>query len=155
EVTGTPATLWRPQQPLFAGYSARLDPAFRSPEVWLRYDADAGTQITRFDGDVGKVPHLAYDVSSAAYQLRRYHNVLVIGPGGGRDILTALSLGSGPVTGVEINPITVRLMRTRFRTFSGGLYDGFPGVRVVNDDGRSFLRRATVPYDLIEASLVD
>jgi hypothetical protein len=155
DVVGTPASLWTPAPPTFAGYSARLDPEFKIPEVWLRYDADAATQINRFDGDLAKLPHLAYDVSSTAYQIRRYHNVLVIGPGGGRDILTALSLGSGPVTGVEINPITVRLMRTRFRTFSGGLYDGFPGVQIVNEEGRSFLRRATVPYDLIEASLVD
>jgi spermidine synthase len=155
DVVGSPQTLWTPRPPTFAGYSARLDPEFKIPEVWLRYDADAATQITRFDGDLAKLPHLAYDVSSSAYQIRRYHNVLVIGPGGGRDVLTALSLGSGPVTGVEINPITVRLMRTRFRTFTGGLYDGFPGVRVVNEEGRSFLRRATEPYDLIEASLVD
>jgi spermidine synthase len=155
DVVGTPAGLWTPRPPSFAGYSARLDPDFKVPEVWLRYDADAATQITRFDGDLGKLPHLAYDVSSSAYQIRRYHDVLVIGPGGGRDILTALSLGSGPVTGVEINPITVELLRTRFRTFTGGLYDGYPGVEIVNDEGRSYLRRATKRYDLIEASLVD
>jgi hypothetical protein len=99
--------------------------------------------------------YLGFDVSSAAYQLRRHRDVLVIGPGGGRDVLTALSMGSGPVTGVEINPITVELMRTRFRTFSGGLYDGFPGVTIVNDDGRSFLGRSSARYGLIEASLVD
>jgi hypothetical protein len=155
DVVGTPATLWTPRPPSFAGYSARLDPTFKIPEVWLRYDADAATQITRFDGDLAKLPHLAYDVSSSAYQMRRYHDVLVIGPGGGRDILTALSLGSGPVTGVEINPITVELMRTRFRTFTGGLYAGYPGVEIVNDEGRSYLRRASKRYDLIEASLVD
>jgi hypothetical protein len=81
--------------------------------------------------------------------------VLVIGPGGGRDVLTALSLGSGPVTGVEINPLSVELMRTRFKTFSGGLYDGFPGVTIVNDEGRSYLRHTDAHYELIEASLVD
>ena len=155
DVIGTPQSLWTPHAPVFAGFSARLDPDFKIPEVWLRYDADAATQITRFDGDLRRLGHLAFDVSSAAYQIGRYHNVLVIGPGGGRDILTALTMGSGPVTGVEINPITVRLMRTRFRTFTGGLYDGFPGVHVINDEGRSFLRHSGERYDLIEASLVD
>jgi hypothetical protein len=155
DVVGTEKSLWKPHHPVFAGYSSRLDPDFAIPEVWLRYDADAATQVSYFDGNLARMEYLLYDVSSSAYQIRRYHNVLVIGPGGGRDVLTALSMGSGPVTGVEINPITVDLMRSRFRTFTGGLYAGFPGVKVVNDDGRSFLRHAQERYDLIEASLVD
>lgn len=155
EVIGVPADLKTPRRPLSAGLSTTLDPGFRVPELWLRYDADAATQITRLDGDPTRLAHLAYDVTSAPYHLRRYGNVLVIGPGGGRDVLTALALGSGPVTGVEINPMTIRLMRGRFRHFTGGLYDGFTGVQVVNDDGRSFIRHAAARYDLIQASLVD
>jgi hypothetical protein len=155
DVVGTPKSLWTAHVPVFAGFSGRLDPDFEIPEVKLQYDADASTQITYFDGNLRRLDYLAFDVSSSAYHIRKYHDVLVIGPGGGRDILTALSLGSGPVTGVEVNPLTVDLMRTRFRTFSGGLYDGFPGVTVVTDDGRSFLRRGTTKYELIEASLVD
>jgi spermidine synthase len=155
EVIGRPEDLWTPRRPFSAGFSTALDPEFRVPEVWLRYDADAATQITRFDGDPGRLVHLRYDVTSAPYHMRRFENVLVIGPGGGRDILTALSLGSGPVTGVEVNPLTLELMRGRFRKFTGGLYDGFPGVRVIHEEGRSFLRRATNRYDLIQASLVD
>lgn len=140
---------------MFAGFSGRLDPDFEIPEVKLAYDADASTQITYFDGNLRRLEYLAFDVSSSAYHIRKYHDVLVIGPGGGRDILTALSLGSGPVTGVEVNPLTVDLMRTRFRTFTGGLFDGFPGVTIVTDDGRSFVRHASTKYELIEASLVD
>jgi SAM-dependent methyltransferase len=87
--------------------------------------------------------------------MRQHRNVLILGPGGGRDILTALHLGSGPVTGVEINPLTVQLMRKRFRTFTGGLYTGYPGVRIVNDEGRSFVRHSSEQYGLIQASLVD
>jgi hypothetical protein len=155
DVVGTPKSLWTAHPPVFAGFSGRLDPDFEIPEVKLEYDADASTQITYFDGDLRRLDYLAFDVSSSAYHLRKYHDVLVLGPGGGRDILTALSFGSGPVTGVEVNPLTVDLMRTRFRTFSGGLYDGFPGVTVVTDDGRSFLRHGTKKYELIEASLVD
>jgi hypothetical protein len=155
EVIGTPAELWQGRPLVFHGYSTTLDPELRIPEVWLRYDAVAATQITRFDGDPSRLWHLRYDVTSAAYQMRRYRNVLVIGPGGGRDILTALHLGSGPVTGVEINPLTIQLLRRRFRTFTGGLYDGFPGVRIVNDEGRNFVRHANEQYDLIQASLVD
>ncbi len=155
DVAGTPLELWTPRPPVFAGYSATLDPNFRVGEAWLRYDADAATQITRYDGDLSRLVHLESDVSSSVYQLRTYRDVLVIGPGGGRDILTALHMGSGPVTGVEINPITLHLMRTRFRTFSGGLYDNYPGVRMINDEGRSFLRHSPEKFGVIQASLVD
>jgi SAM-dependent methyltransferase len=155
DVLGTPRELWTPRPPNFAGYSAELDPNFRVAETWLRYDADAATQITRFDGDLRRLEHLHFDVSSSVYQIRTYRDVLVIGPGGGRDILTALHMGSGPVTGVEINPITIQLMRKRFRTFSGGLYNDYPGVRVINDEARSFLRHSSDRFGVIQASLVD
>jgi hypothetical protein len=158
DVTGTPDSLWTPHAPGSAGFSASLDPRFGIPEVRLAYDADASTQLTYFDGNLKRLGFLGFDVTSTPYQVRPYRDVLIIGPGGGRDILTALSFGAERVTGVEINPITIALMRGRFRTFTGGLYDGYPGVTIVNDDGRSYLRRlgrGEARYDLIEASLVD
>jgi hypothetical protein len=155
DVVGSPRTLWLAHPLSFPGFSARLDPDFAIPEVGLRYDADASTQITYFDGDLRRIEFLRYDVTSSPYHVRHYRNALIIGPGGGRDILTALSFGTGAITGVEINPITVDLMRTRFSTFTHGLYNGFPGVTIFTDDGRSFLRHGDARYDLIEASLVD
>jgi hypothetical protein len=155
EVIGTPTELWHPRHPVFAGTSKTLDSDFRIPEAWLRYDADAATQITRFDGDLTRLRHLGYDVTSTAHHMRQFHNVLIIGAGGGRDVLTALHMGSGPVTGVEINPLTIQLMRQRFRTFTGGLYADYPGVNIINDEGRNYVRHANSQYDLIQASLVD
>jgi hypothetical protein len=155
EVVGTKETMWEPRPPFFAGYSKTLDAGFKIPEIWLRYDAGAATQITRFDGDASRLRHVRHDVTSAPHQMGPRRNVLVIGPGGGRDLLSALHMGSPSITGVEINPITIELMRGQFRDFSGGLYAGFPGVTVINDEGRSFVRHATGEYDLIQASLVD
>jgi spermidine synthase len=80
---------------------------------------------------------------------------LVIGPGGGRDLASALVFGASRVDGVEINPIIANeVMRERFRDFSGGIYT-HPRVHVVVDDGRSFVRRTPDRYDVIQASLVD
>src|SRR5207244_1802175 len=57
--------------------------------------------------------------------------------------------------GVEVNPLIVRdVMLGRFRDYSGGIYAA-PGVSVEADDGRSYVSRSTVSYDLIQASLVD
>ncbi len=82
-------------------------------------------------------------------------SALVIGPGGGRDLASALVFGATRVDGVEINPIIADdVMRTRFHEFSGGIYT-HPHVNVVVDDGRSFVRRSAMQYDVIQASLVD
>lgn len=80
---------------------------------------------------------------------------LVIGPGGGRDLVSALVFGAERVDAVEINPIIANdVMRNRLREFSGAIYE-HPGVRVFVDDGRSYVRRTSERYDVIQASLVD
>ena len=80
---------------------------------------------------------------------------LVIGPGGGRDLLTALVFGASRVEGVEVNPIIARdVMLGQFKDFSGSIYAN-PRVTVVVDDGRSYVRRSNERYDVIQASLVD
>jgi hypothetical protein len=82
-------------------------------------------------------------------------SALVIGPGGGRDLASALVFGAAHVDGVEINPIIADdVMRGRFHEFSGGIYTN-PRVRIAVDDGRSFVRRSADRYDVIQASLVD
>src|SRR5947207_909519 len=82
-------------------------------------------------------------------------DALVIGPGGGRDLLSALVFGASHVDGVEINPIIARdVMLDRFRDYSGGVYAN-PRVSIYVDDGRNFVRRSAAKYDVIQASLVD
>ncbi len=80
---------------------------------------------------------------------------LIIGPGGGRDVMHALAAGTTSVTGVEVNPIIAdTIMKGLYREASGGLYLD-SRVHIVVDDGRSFVRRSAEHYDVIQASLVD
>jgi hypothetical protein len=82
-------------------------------------------------------------------------DVLVIGPGGGRDVMFALVAGAKKVTGVEINPVIAdRIMRDRYLERSGYLYTD-PRVEIVVDEGRSFISRTDKKFDMIQASLVD
>jgi hypothetical protein len=105
----------------------------------------ANVQISSKNGGAGSDPVTAAGPFTA----------LVIGPGGGRDLLTALVFGAGRVDGVEVNPIIANdVMGRRFRDFSGAVYHN-PKVHVVVDDGRSFVRRSDQRYDVIQASLVD
>jgi len=123
--------------------------------TWIIMDGDAGTLLPDFDGEIGSWKFLQGRVSSLAYHIKTTAQTLIVGPGGGIDVLTALTFGNRDITGVEINPITVdEVMRGAFRDFTGGLYFR-PEVQIHVDEGRSFIRRAPHAYDIIQATLVD
>lgn len=83
------------------------------------------------------------------------HAALIIGPGGGIDVARALASGVQRVTAVDVNPlIATDIMRDRFEVESGGLYRD-PRVSVVVEEGRSFVRRSDLRFQVIQVSLVD
>jgi spermidine synthase len=123
---------------------------------YMDIDSAASTPILHVEPGFSNVQYLRYELTSIAYQLKKPEfSALVIGPGGGRDLVSALVFGAGHVDGVEINPIIANdVMRGRFNEYSGGIYTQ-PRVRIAIDDGRSFVRRSADRYDVIQASLVD
>jgi hypothetical protein len=129
-------------------------PPIRLRQLHLDIDAWAGTTLTRFDGDTRPLQHLKYDVTNIAYYLRRGHDALVIGAGGGRDVLSALVFGARSVTAVEINRDIIGTVNGRFGEFTGHL-DLDPRVRFVNDEARSFIARSTERFGTIQISLID
>jgi spermidine synthase len=136
-----------------------LSQTYSGPVPRTRYmdiDAAASTPILEVTPDLSNVQFLRYELTAVAYRLQQPgFSALVIGPGGGRDLVSALVFGAGRVDGVEINPIIANdVMRDRFREFSGGIYT-HPRVHISVDDGRSFVRGARDRYDVIQASLVD
>ena len=126
-------------------------------------DSAAGTQILKFGGNLKDVSYLQYELTALGYRLYGApdappptpFSALVIGTGGGRDLLSALVFGASAVDGVEINPIIVNdVMRDEFADYSGRVYER-PNVTVAVEDGRSYVRRSPKQYDIIQASLVD
>ena len=121
-------------------------------------DADASTAIAGFDFN-----HLSpadrrvllERGPALPYVLRAGAKTLIIGPGGGWDVSRALASGSHDVTGVEINGIIARtIMQERYPNFSRGLYLR-PDVHIYVEDGRSFVRRSTDRFQVLQATLVD
>jgi hypothetical protein len=138
-----------------------LSPMFRGRRgdtLFMDIDSAASTPILRGTGKVADAGYLKYELTALVYHLVERptgFTALVIGPGGGRDLVSALLFGARQVDGVEINPIIAHdVMLGRFRDYSGGIY-AHPSVRVHVDDGRSFVRRSRDQYDVIQASLVD
>lgn len=128
-------------------------------------DADASTGIANFDFD--HLPErdrkgLLSEGPGLPYGIRPGGKTLIIGPGGGWDVARALAGGSTDVTGVEINPLIARyVMREKFgelrRHFPSLVHNVFdrPGVRLVVEEGRSFVRRSDEKYQILQATLVD
>lgn len=121
----------------------------------IKIDADAATDIYNYEGDISKLSDMKTWLQGIVYQTVVKPNVLIIGPGGGTDVIIALLNGATQVTGVEVNPIIIDdIMLGSFKEFSSHLYEE-PRVDIVIDDGRSFISRSEQKYDVILASLVD
>jgi len=125
-----------------------------APGLWMDIDSAAATPIVSLTAGAAN-EYLRYELTSLAHLVAPKGPAVVIGSGGGRDVLSALLHGVHRVDAVEINPIIVNdVMRGQFREWSGRLYDD-PRVRVHVEDGRSFVRASQERYDLIQLSLVD
>lgn len=123
-------------------------------ELYMNIDANAATTITEFDGNLENIRHLEYDVTNIVHFLRSDAKVLVIGIGGGRDILSSLYFKQKEVVGVEINEDIIETVTKRFGDFTGHLNE-YPNVRFVNDEARSYIARQDERFDIIQASLID
>lgn len=127
---------------------------FAADSLLIEIDAASNTFAARWDGDRAHIRDVAEDLISLQYTFLEQPKVLAIGSGGGTDILAALAAGSPDITGVEVNPIIVDIMKNRFTDYTGNVYNQ-PEVRIVNDEARSYIRRSEEKYDCIQAGYVD
>jgi len=134
-------------------------PFRQAPGLSLDFPGELPEQLGLFtDGDSlavidvggtgGEVSYLAYLPSALPYHLLSEPRVLILGAGGGGEILSALHHGALRVDAVEFNPQVVRLVDGVFAPPSQSPYRR-PGVRVHIEDARSFLARGRDLFDLI------
>lgn len=94
-------------------------------------------------------------VAGLVHAIRPRGSMLIIGPGGGIDVLRALRAGHDPIWLAEINPtILFDVMLDRYRDWTGNLY-GQPQIRPRLAEGRHFVRVSPRRYEVIQATLVD
>jgi hypothetical protein len=127
------------------------------PQLGLFTDADAMTPIAHFDGDLSKLAYLDDTTSALAYHLLEKPRVLVLGAGGGGDVLKAIYHRAESVDAVELNPQTIELVERVHGDFAGHIYapDSRYPVRVHIAEARGFLQSTTKTYNLIQISLLD
>lgn len=116
---------------------------------------DAGTAATGISDlrpDVRKTlaahPDRVEMLSTIAYVGKANPKILIIGSGGGDQVLAGLNAHASSITAVEINPVVNDIVSQRMNDFWGNLYHQ-PEVHLITDEGRSFIRRSDEKYDAI------
>jgi hypothetical protein len=117
-------------------------------------DGGGMTAVTRFDGRLEPLAYLDLQTSALPFALRPGADVLILGAGGGADVLLALRSGAERITAVELDPALVALMQGPLAEFSGGLFTR-PNVHLRIGEARHFAAVGRDRYDIIQISLLD
>jgi spermidine synthase len=121
-------------------------------QLGLFTDGDDLQAVTAASDDATALAFLEQTTSALAYRIAAPRTVLVVGMGGGMEILRARHFGARHVDAVEQNPQVADLLREDFRDYTGGLLDD-PAVELYVGDARGFLSTRERRYDLIQMSL--
>ena len=124
------------------------------PQLAVFTDGDAMSVITRFDGDLDALAYLGDVTAALPYALLDAPQVLILGAGGGADVLLALVNGAGRIDAVELNPHITALVTDTHADFAGHLYDD-DRITVYTKEARGFVIRSKDQYDLIQVALLD
>jgi predicted membrane-bound spermidine synthase len=126
----------------------------------LFVDGAAGTQVYRFNGNVRNTQSILQELLLHHTNAMPFlcltkgekRSMLVIGPGGGKEVLLGLFGDVDTITGVEVNPDFVQIVKDH-KTFDGGIYSDFPNVKIVVEEGRHFVKQSNDAFDLIVMAL--
>jgi SAM-dependent methyltransferase len=117
-------------------------------------DGDGLSPITAFDGRLAPLAYLDLTTSALPYHLLERPEVLILGAGGGTDVLSAVWQEAARIDAVELNPHFASLVRDHYGDFAGRLYDR-PEVLVHIAEARGFVAGTDRRFDLIALPLLD
>jgi MFS family permease len=153
-----------PNIPIIGGDFGLIDRAAATAR-FVGQDGAAPTMLFEHASEVARFPFLDDTQTASPYvalQARggRSPQVLVIGVGGGVDVMVALYHGASRVTAVELNRAMIHAVTDRYGDYLGGLFepDGAVderGVQLVHGEGRAYVRRHPERWDVIQLSGVD
>lgn len=120
--------------------------------LYMTIDGGAVSPISKFSGNFEDVNYLQKTTASLAFLTERKDRALIIGAGGGQEVLTAKMAGIQEIEAVDINPGSFQAVES-LQQFAGNVF-GLQGVKTFTADGRNYIRQTRSYYDLIFLSLV-
>ncbi|MDM8009158.1 MAG: hypothetical protein QUV05_23705 [Phycisphaerae bacterium] len=116
-------------------------------------DSSAETSVMHWDGTPNNPPDARNWFRAFPFRVVKDPQVLVIGPGGGTDIVLSIAAGASHITAVEMNDLIIECVRG-LGAQAGNLYD-HPKVDLVMDEGRNYIQRCGRKFDMIVLGWVD
>ena len=129
-------------------------PGYTIGTLGLTIDATAGTSLTAYEGDPASLGYMEEQVVNLVHALRDEASVLIMGVGGGWDVLSALHFHQREITAVEMNGAMLDTVNGRYGDYTGHL-DEEPAVTFVNDEARSYVARSDDRFDIIQIPFTD
>ncbi len=121
---------------------------------FVTLDGTSMTGLFEFDGDLSKFAFLQHAIISAPYLLSEPEpTTLLVGVGGGIDILLARLYDARRIVAIDLNSDVVDLVVNRYADFTGNLATG--ATEVLTAEGRSFLTSTSEQFDVIQGIGLD
>jgi predicted membrane-bound spermidine synthase len=133
---------------------SKIDIALAPEPGWKRLWIDGGTNesaLVEFDGHFGgyRVNLLSRLLIALPYRIKERPDVAIIGSSGGREVLAALNNDPASIDAIEMDPTICRIVQGRESDYIGNIFHD-PRVRLICDEGRSFIKRSGKRYDVIQ-----
>lgn len=120
--------------------------------LYITIDGGAVSPISKYNGNLKQVDYLTRTTGYLAFQDIPKERALIIGAGGGQEVLTAQMAGFKQIDAVDINDDSFKAVH-KMSKFSGDVFQQ-QGVSAIVSDGRSFIRQTKHRYNIIYLSLV-
>jgi spermidine synthase len=139
--------------PCLIGGNGKFHSRFRRMLTQNNY---AFTYAVDYDGRPESLQGVEETIYASAYAASSVKNpkVLIVGVGGGFDLLTALYYAPRSVVGVEVNAATLHILRDVYRDYFQHWVED-PRITLVHGEGRNYLARSGDHYDVLQLSGVD
>lgn len=139
----------------YTGWSpaSRIDVVKLSPDVCVIW-IDGGTNQSFMhrlgSTDIpGRDKTRPWKTVELPYALLQNPRAMIIGPGGGVEVQSALGYGPSAIDAVELDPLITKIVLGEYDEYIGRIYRR-DNIHLVNEEGRSFIRRSPYKYDIIQ-----
>ena len=131
--------------------NAQLGP---EEQLGIFIDADSFTPITKFNGDLESINYLDKQPHALPFYLLEKPKILVLGMGGGSDVLRSFYFGAPVIDAVELNPQIVKIVTKDQKNYTNNFFSQ-SNIRIHTKEARSFIRGQKETWDIIQLSLFD